>query len=43
MTFSLIKYLRLIPALAMLMTPMPAASFSRIKDLVDVEGIRTTC
>ena len=40
MTLSLIKFLRLIPALAVLMAPMPAASFSRIKDLVDVEGIR---
>jgi len=40
MTSSLIKFLRLIPALAMVMAPLPAASFSRIKDLVDVEGIR---
>ncbi len=40
MTSSLIKFLRLIPALAMVMAPFPAASFSRIKDLADVEGIR---
>src|SRR5258708_21956634 len=40
MTSSLIKFLRFIPALAMLMAPLPAASFSRIKDLADVEGIR---
>src|SRR5712671_979534 len=40
MTSSWLKFLRLIPALAMLMAPLPAASFSRIKDLVDVEGIR---
>ena len=40
MTRSLIRYLRLIPALALLMAPLPAASFSRIKDLADVEGIR---
>ena len=37
MTSSLIKFLRLIPALAMVMAPLPAASFSRIKDLADVE------
>jgi flagellar P-ring protein FlgI len=40
MTSSLIKFLRLIPALAVVMAPLPAASFSRIKDLADVEGIR---
>ena len=40
MTRSFTRYLRLIPALALLMAPLPAASFSRIKDLADIEGIR---
>lgn len=40
MARSSLKYLRLIPALALLLAPAPASSFSRIKDLADVEGIR---
>ena len=40
MTPSPFRILRLLPALALLLAPNPAASFSRIKDLADVEGIR---
>src|SRR6202795_4821662 len=40
MTRPCVRFLRLIPALAMLMAPPPAASFSRIKDLADIEGVR---
>jgi flagellar P-ring protein precursor FlgI len=40
MACSFSKFFRLIPALAFLFAPLPASSFSRIKDLVDVEGIR---
>src|SRR3954464_6016452 len=41
MARSLLSFLRLVPALVAVLTPMPAASFSRIKDLADVEGIRS--
>ena len=36
----LIRFISAILALAMAWAPIPAAAFSRIKDLVDVEGIR---
>jgi len=40
MARSLCRFIVLLPALALALTPVPAASFSRIKDLADVEGIR---
>jgi flagellar P-ring protein precursor FlgI len=36
----LIRFIAAVSALALALAPLPAASFSRIKDLADVEGIR---
>jgi flagellar P-ring protein precursor FlgI len=40
MALSLAKLARLVPALALVLAPIEAGAFSRIKDLADIEGVR---
>ncbi|HXJ01071.1 MAG TPA: flagellar basal body P-ring protein FlgI [Micropepsaceae bacterium] len=40
MARTLVRFVSIVLALALALAPVPAASFSRIKDLADIEGIR---
>src|SRR5262245_59567033 len=41
MAHPLIRLISVLCAFALVLAPLPAASFSRIKDLADIEGVRS--